>query len=279
MLAALLTPVQALYSKALYQRAYRQWRGKGFGYLFLLQAASLALFCLHFHIKTNQALLNELPKFSSQVPRITIEHGKASIDAEQPYLLTETDTPAKIPFAVLDTTGKVKTLAEAQATYGSSVKLLLTETELVMQNNPREQRIFQLKEVREKFVIDRNKITEWSKLFVTLFAPGMFLLGLPFIYLGRLILGLLYALAGLVQAHVLGREANFAGIYQVAILAMTPSILLNAATNLGMPEFPGFHFVCFIATIVYLVWGVDAATAPETEPGTPVGPPSLPPTA
>jgi len=77
----------AFYSKDAYIRAAREWKGIGYGYLFILILISTLCIGLWVHTWINIALSGVEKHILPQLPRMTIAEGHLTIDKELPYVI------------------------------------------------------------------------------------------------------------------------------------------------------------------------------------------------
>ena len=97
----------------------------------------------------------EAPAVVDQIPAITIQDGKVSIDEDVPCFIRDPDTGE--PLAIIDTSGQFTTL------YDTKAKLLLTESKLMIMKNEREMQTHDLSAIRS-LRITREDIYRWLKI-------------------------------------------------------------------------------------------------------------------
>ena len=107
------TVVMWCFSPSFYRDVGRNWKGICAGYLLLL----MILACIPTAIVANRGfskfLQAEGKAVIDQVPPISFKDGEVSTPVKQPYVITLPDTDK--PLIVIDTTGQVTSLAEADA--------------------------------------------------------------------------------------------------------------------------------------------------------------------
>ena len=96
-------PVLAFYSRGFYREVAGHWRGMSFAYLLLLLA--VCWLPSGFQIQSGWTRFVDVQgsRFVDQVPPISITQGAVSVDAKQPYYITDVDS--KKVLAIIDTTG------------------------------------------------------------------------------------------------------------------------------------------------------------------------------
>lgn len=78
----------AFYSKHTYIRAAREWKGIGYGYLFVLIFLSTLCIGIWVHTWTNVAIGQIEKLILPQLPRMTYSEGHLTIDKELPYVIS-----------------------------------------------------------------------------------------------------------------------------------------------------------------------------------------------
>src|SRR5262249_22498261 len=132
-------------------------------------------------------------KIAPQTPTVTIKDGKLSTPENHPYTIVDPDS--KMTLAVIDASGQYKTIQEAKA------PVLITQTEIIMQQKDNETRIYSLPgnfegEINPQFV--NAEITHFlGYAFIPIF---IFCLIGFFIY--RVLQGLIYAVVGKIFAVI-----------------------------------------------------------------------------
>ncbi len=253
-------PFLSFFHKDFYRDVGKKWGGKIFGYLILLQMFCWALILLHLQGGFSAWLKNKAPKLINQIPHISIVNGEASTDVEQPYRIVDPFKKGRVLF-VIDTTGSVTELDD------SMEMGLLTRDHLYFRqrSNLNEVRVYDLSKV-DRFELDATKVSNWTQLI----RRWMMLAFFPFAVLGaflyRLFVGVLYALFGLLINAFLTEKSDFSQVYRIAVMAMTPAMLLKLMKILTGVRIPMFWGICFVITLFYLAFGLFALHAsPESE--------------
>src|SRR5687767_6561038 len=103
----------SFYSKSLYQDVARGWKGLALGYLLLVMAICWLPFSYDFHRFLNHYSSQILPGVIEQVPTITINKGKLSIDKPVPYAIKQPGDGFTL--IMFDTSGKYTSLDQLHA--------------------------------------------------------------------------------------------------------------------------------------------------------------------
>jgi hypothetical protein len=248
-------PPLSFYSTDLYRDMALNKEGIGFGYLFLLLAVCWLVLVFSIGNKVSSYFDDYSPGFLAQFPEITIFDGQASIRESQPYYMDDPETG--MPFAVIDTTGSIKSLDETEAV------MLLTRNDLIVEKSEMETRSFNLSEM-EDMVIDRELLTTWIEATKSYLPVVMYPFALAGSYFYRIVQVLVYALIGLLFASICKTELEYSQLLRLSVVAVTPSIIINTlfwVTGINLPM-AGLMF--FVLTMVYLFLGIKATA--EADP-------------
>ena len=244
-------PALSFYSKDLYRDVGLNWRGTCLGYLLLLLAICWIPWMVKAHIGLSDFVQNEVPKIVSQIPTITIKDGLASIDEPQPYYITEPDS--NDIFAIIDTTGTVTSLADSNAF------LLITKTEAIYKKNEVQSQTYSFADIKD-FTLTQAKINKWLEVFRTVAIPVMYPFVLAFSYVYRIIQVLIYAAIGLLFAQGFRAKIEYPVLLRLAVVAVTPAIIINTIVSLSGYVFCGMWLLYFAIAMVYLAFGVKAVS-------------------
>lgn len=239
----------SFYSRRLYRDVANNWGGKAFIYLFLLVGLAAIPFTYVAQHELNLLYANKSQHFFSQMPVLTIQNGKISTPENRPYLITNPEKNEVI--AVVDTTGKYKTLDEAKTT------VLVTETTVITQNHPNQVRITEVPQALNMTlnpsVIDSyiGKLISFTWIFIFLAMwIGMF------IY--RILQALFYSIIGKIFGVIFKVPVSYGQVVQIALVSITPTIVLAAVLDFFATDFPFLLLCYFILAMLYLFYGVMA---------------------
>jgi hypothetical protein len=253
--AILLAP----FSPALWRDVGLRWRGIGLGYMALLLAVTWFIVAIKFQVGFGRFVDEEAPKFVDQIPKITIQNGRASAEVEQPYTIRNPENDQ--PIGVIDTTGQITELTP-------DLTFLLTRDALIVRNSPAEIRRYDLSQV-DSLEIDREgieKILGWVKvLAIPVGVPFLFVFSL----IWRLILMLILGAIGMAIASGMNLSLPFQANLRLAAIAMTPGIWLGTFTALASVPGGAIWIPVQIALAMsYLILAVRA-NRPEEETADP----------
>jgi len=244
-------PPLSFYSSELYQDVGLNWKGTGFGYLFLLLAICTIPGMFKFQKGLSNFIDEQSPQFVNQVPKITIEKGKVHIDEQQPYYITSPDSNKIV--AIIDTTGQIQSLDNTDAF------VLLTNTKLLSRQSKTEIRTYDLTNVKH-FVLEQSTITRWLDIGKRVLVPMFY----PFVLLGsfifRIIQSLIYAAIGLLFAAWCKTKLPYLSLIRLSVTAVTPCIIVRTvleSTSVRIP-LPGLWF--FLVAMGFLFCGVKVCS-------------------
>ena len=252
----------SFYSKPFYRDVAQHWRGFAFLYLILLVALLSLLASAEIHYRMAGYIDRYGAAFVDQLPTVTIRNGRTTIDQPEPYTITDPESGQ--PVAIIDTTGKTRSL------YDSEAMILLTQDRLIVKKDLREVRTFDLSEI-DAFQIDRQSARIWMDMMRSWSAAIVF----PFLLAGNLIYRLLqvlvYSAIGMLVARTQKVSLTYQALISVSIMAITPVILLDLVVPLAgvSPGFWGMFAV--ILSMGFLYYGIRAnrIQPPPIEPNTP----------
>ena len=243
--------VLAFFHKPFYRDVARHWRGLAFVHLLILLAVTGVVFMFHFQALAAIFVNERAPAILAQVPPIAIEDGKVTVAVEQPYQIYGAD--GRRIFAVIDTTGKVTSLRQTEA------MLLLTQSRLMARIGSGGSRVIDLRPI-EKLYLTRDDIGQWLQASLRWAPVVLFPLMLFFSYCLRTVQVLIYGGIGVAMAMLLRRPLPFGATVAVAVMALTPVILVDTLLMFLKLDLPYWDTGSFVVALVYLFFGIRAAT-------------------
>jgi len=244
--------VLSFFSKPFYQDVGQRWLGTGL--LFLLVA--LALVWIPTMVKTHRELskfvAQDAPKFTKQIPAITITNGKVSTDVSTPYTIIEPDSGT--PLMIIDTTGKYETLDNTPA------KVLLTKSKIMSRDNA-ETKVYDLSGV-QSFYVDRAIVEGWVSFGGRWFALIAYPVILICSFIFRGIQVLIYALIGLLFTKLLNAKLSYQTLMRLAAVSLTPILVLDLFLEFVPLRIPLWWLLGICIALGYLFLAVKWNTAP-----------------
>lgn len=243
----------SFFSKEFYRDVGGNWRGISFLYLFLILALSWIPMMFKLQAGLNDFIVDEAPKIIKQVPKIRIIKGEVKTDAEMPYFIRDTDGK---PLIAIDTTGSMNSLD------GAEYKALLTKTKFIMKKSSIETRTFEISQL-DDITIDQGLLYDWADAIRQWAIIFLYPFALLFSYIYRLIQALLYALIGIIFVKSLNAGLKYNALVSLAMVSMTPVIIINAVYNYIDVDIPFWFLICFFISMGYLYFGVKANAVKE----------------
>ncbi len=239
---------RSFHDHIIYQNVYNNW---GAGRILLYVVVLLTLITIPLSIKAQFGWNDYMNHTASYIlegfPEITITNGKISCTEDLPYLIAIDSTMTFI----VDTSGIYTSES------GAPGQILLTNNwiSIVKKNGGVEKR--ELSTV-EHFILNETKIKEWGKMISYLIIPGTLLLFalLPIIW--HCLRALLFALIGKIIASIHGKVNEFGGLYKVAIMAGTPTLIIRRVTTLVGIKFFGLGFIIFVISCFFIWFAVTS---------------------
>ncbi len=239
----------SFYSKDLYRDVAKNWKGIAALYLFTLLAIALIPDLVHLNDRINRFLRDDAPQIVEQIPRITITKGIASIDKPVPHVIREPDTG--MVFGIIDTSGEIISLENREA------DVLLTKTQLMVRDRNERVSIYELSAFKD-MQFDKhdahgllNTISSWI-----VYALYPVILFISFFF--RLIQALLFAVIGMFFAKRLKADLTYQQLLRIAVIALTPVIILSALFDWLTYSFLFEWLLYFSISIYYVYFGVKA---------------------
>ena len=245
--------VRSFYSRSFYRDVADHWRGLAFVHLLLVMLLSAFVYSLHFRGLMARFVAEEAPAIVEQVPAIRIENGRVRVDVAEPYTIRHPASDTVL--AVIDTTGEITSLAQTDAA------LLLTADRLAARLDADQSRILDLRSI-ESLRVDRDIVSQWLLNFLDWFPFILFPLALGFAFLLRYAQALLYGGIGLALSALHKAALPYGALVSMAVMAMTPFLLLDVLLVLLDATLPLWGLFGFIMPLGYLIFGIRAAGRP-----------------
>jgi Protein of unknown function (DUF1189) len=246
--------IMAFYSPSLYRDVAYRWTGIAASYLLLLLFITWLPTIIIFNYYLNVFSKTELPQYLQQIPAVKIYNGELSIDKPVPYSIKSPRSGKTI--AVIDTSGKITSLEQANA------NVLVTKTQIFSRED-NQTKIYDLAKVKD-FSFDRNDVGNLfhkSGLWLFFFIFPLAVI-VSFIY--RILQALIYGAIGILFSKMLHVNLIFQQCMRLAIIAMTPAIIISLLLDLLGIHFR-FQFVLyFLISMIYLYFAIASS---KVEPG------------
>ncbi len=249
-------PPLSFFSTELYLDVADNWKGIGFGYLFLLLALCWLVLVISIDQSIDSYLDEYAPDLISQFPTITIIDGQASIEETQPYYINDPETGQII--GVIDTTGSITSLDRTEAV------VLLTRTNVMFEKSKVETRTFNLSDVGD-FVLDQEMLSGLVNITKSYLSVVIYPFALMGSYLYRIIQMLIYAAIGLLFASICKTKLEYDQLLRLSVVAVTPCIIISTLLWSISIDLPMEGLMYFLLTMVYLFLGIKTTAETQEE--------------
>jgi hypothetical protein len=240
----------SFYSKELYADVAWKWQGTGFLYLLFLLTVCWILVTVQIHRGLSSFIDVEGPAFVDKVPDIEIANGRATVDAPQPLIVKDPNTGS--PLLIVDTTGKYNSLKDTPG------KILLTATTFETRDDFGKIQSIPLSQM-PPMKINKGMVVEWMETLRAWGAIVILLVCLPCSFVYRIVQTLLYAAIGTIFCQSFRRNLEYGRLLRLAVVAVTPAILLGTLLSLVYTNSCGFWLIWLGMSLGYLYFGVKSA--------------------
>lgn len=239
----------SFYSKSLYRDVAKNWGGKAFLYLLFLVALSWVIQTAMVQIAISKMYNMYGDQFISQFPMLKFTQGKLSTPENKQYVIKSPVTNQDV--ILIDTTGKTTSLSQ------TNVKMLVTDSEIISQTKENEIRT-------DKFPpnlnldVDPKKVEGYIGHYLGFLWIFIFIFAVIGAYIFRLLQAIIYAIFGKLFALIGSVPVTYPQILQIAMVAITPCVVLNTLLYIVGVEFPFQGLGFFILAMLYIIFGLSA---------------------
>lgn len=263
-------PLLSFYSQPFYRAVVREWRGLGFGYLFLLLLITWVPSLLVLNSLVRDVRRDVLPAVLEQIPSLELNNGVLSTDAEMPFVIR---TPAGVDVTSdrsvsveVTEEGDIIAIIDIDASPDDferlNTELLLTDRELVFigENDRPEVFSFNQLAVLGNVRFDRDTVQglydvvgKWLSVWLLPVVTAG-----SFVY--RAFQALLFAVIGMIIASTLKVQLSYSALVRLMVIALTPVIIINTLFNVVGITLPLWWFLSFMLMMTYLFLAIRANT-------------------
>lgn len=243
------------FSKEFYRDVGHNWRGLSLRFLFLTLAISWLPMTYELHVALKSVGNELVPYFTKQLPEVHIRDGELSISAKEPVYIQDDENIIAVidPFKEYADEQVIKTLRDNPA-----LILIATKQHVFIRKDEssKEIRAFSYEKVSNvSFTPSKiDKIAaDWARFAGWLLWPVL-ILG-SFIY--RLIQLLLYSAIGMLFAELFSVDIKFSEVMRLAVMAITPSILLSTFLPMGLGIWCGYFVLSMVYLALAIRWQLD----------------------
>jgi hypothetical protein len=237
-------PLLSFYSKRLYRDVAVRWKGTNLGFLCLLLAICLIPSTHHTGRTLSQLIDEHAAIYLMQIPPIEIADGRLSVDAPQPYSIIRGNRTVLL----IDTTGKINTLAEA----GSDA--LLTETHLYIRQENQTPIEYELSSLGE-LQLDQEGAVQLVDRLKQFILPVFYMVSLVFTYILLLLAALLCGAIARLFGAIQKRSVNYATGLRLSVVAFTPPLIVSGLLALFGRPVPSILYILLALVYLYLAVG------------------------
>lgn len=239
--------IMSFYSKKLYQDVIQNWRGTGFGYLFLVLLILWIPTMIKFHFMVVDFVDKESPSIIEQIPTVKIDKGQVSIDKPEPYFIKL--PKENLTLAIIDTTGQYNSLDNTNAF------VLITKNKIIVKRTETESRVFDLSQA-ENFYFNKETVAYWIEIFKKWIVIFLFPFAVILSFIWRISQILILALVGVIITKIVKTEYNYLTLIRLSCVAITPSLILKTIIQNTGQLFSGWGWLSTFITIGYLFYAI-----------------------
>ncbi len=237
-----------------------------FTFLILLAAAGLSTWALVSHMapKVNRLITLAVLHYDEYAPEIRIEQGTASIDEPQPFRV---DFPDEQGALIIDTREGMEDEARS---YLESIKEggVLTRTKLYVKQ-PHQTRIVQLSEFPDMVLNSETLNKLKDQYYPSLVSIAAVAVAIYYL-LAKVFWALILALLAWLLGRIFFRDMTFGQAFKLAVAAMIPAVLVNAALLMadgGLSTSTVIYFGVYILVLALLTWDLARQAPADRTPG------------
>jgi len=275
----------SFWSASLYRDVAENWQGVG--YLHLLFVVCLTIFFIA--LQTQVVVVPRAEQIAdsvlSQMPNVTIEKGKLSIDKASPYVLTEPKSGQ--PIITIDTRPKPVSLEESKSVFLVTSEAIYARKQPVRSYPGQNNNQFSLKTdgqkspqlTSEQGAIERFDISSVDHLQIDVNSGKLFLhsffrwLGvllfvtwLPFAFLFVVLQTLVYALLGKLFSSLASVDLSYSTLVRLSAVTLTPVLLLDSLIKVSGVSLTYWPWLSVLLALGYLYFAVIANASEQKQP-------------
>lgn len=241
--------VLSFYSRDLYRDVAKNWQGLAVLYVLLLLALSWIPSAASIYQDVKQTIALKSPEILKLIPSVTIKDGTLSIDKPAPYIIKDPKT--NLPMIIVDTSGRIKSLANNQAT------ILITQHKFYLRKSLDYIHEYDFSHWRD-ITLDKSYITDILKQLGLGLVIGIYGLLVLFSFAYRMLLALLYGAIALLFAKIGGFNIDYSRCVWLSMVAITPTVVTATVASMLDVSFFGISVIYFVISVCYLIFAVTA---------------------
>jgi len=239
----------SFFSKDFYRSVGQNWRGTGLLYILVLLALCMVINALQLQRAINYFVQHIAPPIIAELPEMQVTNGQLTAKADMPYRISDPSSGKAI--AVIDTTGKITDLTQAQAPF------LLTANTVFYQDGSGQVRELALTGL-PNFKLNKANAYQFLAQFkqkAIFYVFGILLINFFFLVL---VLILLFSIFAVICAKQLKVELGYKALFRLTAVGLTPVILVFLISGLLGLIFLQQKLVLFFLGMAYVYFAVRA---------------------
>jgi len=250
--------VLSLFLPAFYDDVAHRWKGAAIGYPMLMLLIVWAVTGVFFYSSIDELDGPELRSVTDQLPPLTYDNGKVSTPEDRPYKIELEGAP----LILIDTTNQV-------VDEHDSYPIVLTDTEFTAENNNGRRETHQIAEFDPFLTNGTMDPGDWPAVVLQWVTTSFYIIS-PFYFIYMLVRALVealfFSLIALLMNSILSKGLNYAALFRLSVVALTPGYLLSTVLwvcNVYFPFWFLWMLVFYGITVVYVIIGVSSASKTE----------------
>jgi hypothetical protein len=239
-----------------YRYFFQQSIGKAVLYLVLISIFFAGLSGMQIVRNLNSGINTFESQFEADFPSFRFENGELTVDAEMPYLVSQSEDD----IIVIDTSGRMdhSVLDDFESGFFIS-KHYAVHKENRFQTRHFDYGSLEGAEFTKEDVISWIPLLKWLNLFIIIFGFIIFVSG-------KLISAFIVSLGGLIIERILNHSIGLGSLFKLSIYALTFPILLKTLFGLLGLGFTHFWVLYYGLALFYLFKAVQIIRDNEEEP-------------
>ncbi len=244
---------QSWYSASLYRDVVHRWRGLGYRFLLVELLVLWLIAAVHVQVVVVDYIDGYLKPVVKAMPKMILRDGSLYIDKPEKYQVQDPRNGKVI--VNFDMTDKPILPAEPET------GIFVEKRRVVFRTARAKERVYDYSERGELNPLFESstliKTLETIKMCAGLAVVGVFWLS-SFVFCGLQVL--LYGLIGKTMAMVAKRRLTFPQLVRIAVVALTPSLIIDTCQKLFCFGIPAWGLISAAITLGYLAYGVKVNT-------------------
>ena len=240
---------RSFYDRKFYAAVLHYWRRFWIYYLLLVVVITALPGLALFRITLGAFMQNEMPAILASFPSVQIENGRAILPetVQQPVIINDSEGR---PAMVIDTTagGSLRV---------NDAPLLFSRDKLIIQDGHETVELLSFSSL-QNLTLDASTLQEMTEFYRNWFLPFLIPVGLFVKLVVILIQIALFAGFGFLMARVRGMVIPYRGTWRLAVVAVTPAMLLQIALMPILGDSEALGLILLVALFGYMWFALDS---------------------